>query len=240
MRILFIILVVVALSYALEDAGVFPDERETRPRGRKERRRNAQRRQPPERQAVKAWAESLTEEDYDYEHWKVAFRSNSPSDFFHAYARKLSDVFKRGKAKLNFALVGACDGNGDKTIKKLYIPNDHWRGVFVEPMSVNVRDLIKFLAEKNIAHRSLVLRGAATLECKEPTIKVERPLYEEKNASLPVSMPTTTPAYFLLQSTSDNKNGVHYSTGCVARLALSCHSTGITRVRSGSLKKCAA
>jgi hypothetical protein len=49
--------------------------------------------------------------------------------------------------------IGACDGNGDKTIKKLYIPNEHWRGVFVEPMSINVRDLIKYMADHNIAHR---------------------------------------------------------------------------------------
>lgn len=54
-------------------------------------------------------------------------------------------------------------------------------------MSINVRDLIKFMADHNAAHRSLIIRAAATSECVEPTIKVERPLYEEKNASLPVS-----------------------------------------------------
>eukprot|EP01039_Chlorochromonas_danica_P007692 gene7692-8499_t len=143
------------------------------------------RKQSPERLALKAWAESLREEDYSFDYWKTAFHSSSASDFFHGYAKKISEVFREAGAKVNFALVGACDGNGDKTIKKLYIPNSHWRGVFVEPMSINVRDLIKFLAEKNIGHRSLVLRGAATLECAEPTIKVERPLYEEKNASIP-------------------------------------------------------
>lgn len=127
--------------------------------------------------------------------------------------------------------AGACDGNGDKTIKKLYIPNSHWRGVFVEPMSINVRDLIKFLAEKNIGHRSLVLRGAATLECAEPTIKVERPLYEEKNASIPVGL--------VMLVSGDGLSLTHFpawqwnSIGCDDRSDLCCLPIATTREESG-------
>jgi hypothetical protein len=69
---------------------------------------------------------------------------------------------------------GACDGTGDNTIKHIYLPNDHWRGVFVEPMSLNVRDLVQFMADKNVSHRSIVIKAAATLKCAEPTIKIER------------------------------------------------------------------
>jgi hypothetical protein len=54
-------------------------------------------------------------------------------------------------------------------------------------VSINVNDLIQFMAKKNAAHRSLIIRAAATFECSNTTIKMERPLYEEKNKSIPVS-----------------------------------------------------
>ena len=53
-----------------------------------------------------------------------------------------------------------------------FLKLDHWRGVFVEPMSINVRDLIAFLESNGAANRSLVIRAAATDVCAEPTIKV--------------------------------------------------------------------
>jgi hypothetical protein len=156
--------------------------------------------------AIRRWAESLKPEDYDYENWKNTFNTKLASDFFNGYARRISDIWKEVGAKVNFALVGkspippfgvlllvstipgACDGLGDKTIKNLYLPNDHWRGVFVEPVSINVKDLIQFMANKNVAHRSLIIRAAATFECSNATIKMERPLYEEKNKSIPVKL----------------------------------------------------
>ncbi len=146
------------------------------------------RREPPERISVRAWAEGLSDEDYSEEHWRDVFHSNSASDFFNNYAKKISALFKENSAKVNFALIGACDGLGDSTIKKLYLPNSHWRGVFVEPMSINVRDLIKFMADHDAGQRSVIIRAAATSKCVNETILVERPLYEEKNASLPVSI----------------------------------------------------
>ncbi|MGG2382891.1 hypothetical protein, partial [Salmonella enterica] len=50
---------------------------------------------------------------------------------------------------------------------------------------INVRDIITFMAKHNAAHRSLIIRAAATNDCENPIIKMERPLYEEKNASIP-------------------------------------------------------
>jgi hypothetical protein len=81
--------------------------------------------------------------------------------------------------------TGACDGTHDKTISKYFIPNDHWRAVFVEPVSFNVVDLARFLGSKGVADRSYVLKAAATSACGSPTIKIERPLYEEKNGTIP-------------------------------------------------------
>lgn len=55
----------------------------------------------------------------------------------------------------------------------------------MEPMSLNLRDLVSFMANHNVSHRSVVIRAAATSHCKEPTIKIERPLYEEKDPNVP-------------------------------------------------------
>lgn len=138
--------------------------------------------------AIDKWASLLDpEKDYNATNWRYLFRSRSASDFFDQYLRKLSKVFKESNAIVNFALVGACDGISDPTIKYRYLKLDHWRGVFVEPMTINVRDLTKFLADNGAANRSLVIQAAATDVCAEPTIKVERPLYEEKanSSSIP-------------------------------------------------------
>lgn len=62
-----------------------------------------------------------------------------PQNFFDFYVQKLSDLFLEKDAIVNFALVGACDGTNDNTIRDRYIPNYHWHGVFVEPFSINFR-----------------------------------------------------------------------------------------------------
>lgn len=154
-------------------------------KGDKKNKRRKDKKSSPERQALTHWSEYLTENDYNYTNWRNMFHTNTASDFFNGYARKISNVFKKYEAKVNFAMVGACDGTGDNTIKYLYLPNRHWRGVFVEPISINVRDLIKFMADNDVAHRSLVIRAAATSECANSTITLERPLYEEKNKTIP-------------------------------------------------------
>jgi hypothetical protein len=106
--------------------------------------------------------------------------------YFDQYAQRFSKLFKTiPGALVNFAMIGACDGTNDPTIRDRYLPNSHWRGVFVEPMSVNYNDLVLHLKENGALERSLPLRGAATSVCSSPTIMVERPLYEEKNKSLP-------------------------------------------------------
>lgn len=79
-------------------------------------------------------------------------------------------------------MVGACDGVTDPVIKFQFLKQPHWRGVFVEPMSINVIDLEKFIYDNNGSNRSVIIRAAATDVCQSPTIDVERPLYEEKAA----------------------------------------------------------
>lgn len=139
-----------------------------------------------QKQALEQWAASMVpEKDYNASQWQMTFHSRSPSDFFDKYCQRMSKLFQGLGANVNFVMIGACDGTNDPTIRNRFIPSDHWRGVFVEPMSVNYNDLVKYLNAQRVGHRSYVIRGAATSVCHSPTIMVERPLYEEKNASLP-------------------------------------------------------
>ena len=137
-----------------------------------------------QRLAVKTWTKQLTEQDYNATHWAITMR-HQPQNFFDHYVQVLSDIFKEKRAKINFVLVGACDGTHDNTIRDRYLPNDHWRGVFVEPFEINYNDLVKFMEEHGVADRTYVLHGAATRQCNESMIKMKRPTFEEKNKSLP-------------------------------------------------------
>jgi hypothetical protein len=137
-----------------------------------------------QRSAVKAWADSLHDEDYDADHWEKTHRWQ-PANFFEHYASRLSDIFKDHGAKVNFALVGACDGTNDRTIRDRYLPNEHWRGVFVEPFDMNYKDLSNFMESHKVSHRTHLIHAAATRKCNTTTIKMKRPTFEEKNASLP-------------------------------------------------------
>lgn len=140
----------------------------------------------PQKVSMEQWAQSLSpSKDYVPEEWRHRFHSKSESTFFNEYSIQLSKIFKQNNAKVNFVMVGACDGTADKTIREIFLKHAHWRGVFVEPVEMNVRDLVKYLADHDVSQRSMVIRAAATLECAGPTISFERPLYEEKNASTP-------------------------------------------------------
>lgn len=90
------------------------------------------RRTNPSFKALEAWADYLNPEvDYNTTLWKIAHRSSTWSVHFNEYAKKLSKVFETARAKVNFAMIGACDGTSDNTIRELFLTNDHWRGVFV-------------------------------------------------------------------------------------------------------------
>ena len=131
--------------------------------------------------ALEEWTASLVPElDYNASNWRYRFRSRSTTDYFNFYVRRLSDIYKKNNAEVNFAMVGACDGISDPVIKFQFLKQPHWKGVFVEPMSINVRDLHLYLSNNNASSRSLIIRAAATDVCRSPTIDVERPLYEEK------------------------------------------------------------
>lgn len=142
------------------------------------------------RAALQEWAASLVPEiDYNVTQWAMKFRSRAPQDYFEAYNKKLSDIFLKHRAWVNFVLIGACDGTNDRTIRDRYLKTSHWRACFVEPMSNNVEDLRNFLVEKKVDNRGFVIRAAATSVCKDPTIVVERPLYEEKQKATNKTIP---------------------------------------------------
>jgi hypothetical protein len=137
-----------------------------------------------QRAAVKAWAESLTDKDYDPSDWAKTHKWQ-PANFFEFYASKLSEIFAETGAKVNFALVGACDGTNDRTIRDKFLKFEHWRGVFVEPFSINFNDLSSYMEKNGVSHRAHLIHAAATSKCTSPTIKMKRPTFEEQNSSLP-------------------------------------------------------
>ena len=133
-----------------------------------------------QRVAIQAWGKQLTERDTDPSSWK-----KQPQYMFDHYIHVLSDIFRDHQAKVNFILVGACDGTHDITISKGYLPNTHWRGAFVEPFEINFNDLHQFMKDNNVLDRTHLIHAAATSKCNSTTIKMKRPTFEEKNKSLP-------------------------------------------------------
>lgn len=134
--------------------------------------------------AIRAWAKTLTNQDYDASYWSDTFHQQ-PSNFFEHYVEKFSNVFNQVGAMVNFVMIGACDGTHDRTISDRFVPNAHWRGVFVEPFEINHNDLVQFMTSKGVLNRATILRAAATFRCNDTTIKMKRPTFEEKNKSLP-------------------------------------------------------
>ncbi|MBX9697547.1 MAG: FkbM family methyltransferase, partial [Alphaproteobacteria bacterium] len=133
-----------------------------------------------QRKAIHKWGKQLTEDDLNPSAWK-----KQPQYMFDHYIHVLSDIFKELNAKVNFILVGACDGTHDITISQGYLPNQHWRGVFVEPFEINYNDLTNFMKTAGVLDRTHLIHAAATNVCNSTTIKMKRPTFEEKNKSLP-------------------------------------------------------
>jgi hypothetical protein len=125
--------------------------------------------------AIAAWTAYLSpEQDYNATIWTISF-DNRPQDAFDSYVKHLSDVFLKEGATVNFALIGACDGTNDKTIRERYLPNNHWNALFVEPITLNYNDLNQYLIKNKVKNRSHTIQAAVTNECASPTILVKTP-----------------------------------------------------------------
>ena len=136
-----------------------------------------------QREAMLQWSKALTENDYDNTYWpKITGEKSGPPQYFDLYIQKLSQIFEKNNANVNFIMIGACDGTNDLTIKR-FLKFSHWHGMFIEPVSINFASLQEFLKTNNVVDRTFALRAAATDICANPTIKIERPLYEEKGKS---------------------------------------------------------
>ena len=125
--------------------------------------------------AINSWASYLDPvRDYNATTWITKSRSQ-PQYVFDYYVTLLSDIFLKEGATVNFALVGACDGTNDNTIRERYLPNAHWRALFVEPITLNFKDLNQYLIDNKVADRSHTIQAAVTNECTSPTIIVKTP-----------------------------------------------------------------
>lgn len=125
--------------------------------------------------AIAAWADYLNpERDYNATTW-ITKKRNQPQYVFDYYVTLLSDIFEKEGAMVNFALVGACDGTNDYTIRERFLPNEHWQALFVEPISLNFEDLNQYLLDNKVSGRSHTIKAAVTNECKSATIIVKTP-----------------------------------------------------------------
>lgn len=77
---------------------------------------------------------------------------------------ELSFELQQTSQILNIMVIGACDGTHDRLIYDLINPdNAHWRGILVEPLAHNFRDLTVNL--RNVSHRIKTLQCAVTDQC---------------------------------------------------------------------------
>lgn len=58
--------------------------------------------------ALGVWGSTLSPDDYNASLWQQWW--SQPQNFFEHYAHKLSGIYAGEGAKVNFVLVGACDG----------------------------------------------------------------------------------------------------------------------------------
>ena len=140
-----------------------------------------------QKKAIKQWSNELTDTDLNINGLENITHPFAPQRYFNLYSKKLSDTFLANNAMLNFLLVGACDGTSDLTIKKLYWPNQHWQGVFVEPISMNFNDLIKNFHKEgiNTHSRSILIQAAVTQECPTANISLRVPNFEHLTPNAP-------------------------------------------------------
>ena len=136
------------------------------------------------RKAILAWANTLSENDYNATFWRVTMRTQ-PQNFFVHYGELLSHVFADNNAMVNFVLVGACDGTNDQTIRDAYIPNKHWRGMFVEPVPKNYLELTKFLESNMVTDRSFTLNTAVTDICETANVTFKVSAVEDNDPDAP-------------------------------------------------------
>lgn len=128
---------------------------------------------------LKTWASVLQPHDFNSTNWKMMFRTKMPQEYFASYSLRLSNLFQTLQVPLNFVLIGACDGTNDKTIRDLFIPNHHWNGMFVEPVSRNYKDLVKFMIDNNVTERSTTFQAAVTDVCSSPNVTFKASVRED-------------------------------------------------------------
>ena len=134
--------------------------------------------------AVSAWINQINPLDCNATNWSQMYAVKRPQDVFDHYAKILSETFKKHSAVVNFVLCGACDGTHDRTISDLYLPNRHWRGLFIEPIAINFQDLQTFLVHHNVSDRSYALHAAVMNQCNSPTVVLRTVNTESRNVNL--------------------------------------------------------
>ena len=125
--------------------------------------------------ALQSWLHSFnsTKTDIIKQSKEITYQTT-----FYNYCQQLSDIYQYNHAYINFMSIGACDGTHDMILEKVYLTNDHWNGMLIEPSSHNYDDLVRLIQTKRITHRTLTLHAAVTDVCNENTIQFKVSKYD--------------------------------------------------------------
>lgn len=131
-----------------------------------------------------------TESEASLRVWKLRIRKLfnstvfSNTKKFDSFTRRLNNqVVLRQKQRLSFLIIGACDGTHDELMTYHYM-QDGWDGCFIEPLSINVKDMIMQVKSiPGVSDRTLLIQGAVVKDCPSERIGVMRPSFEELNKS---------------------------------------------------------
>ena len=128
--------------------------------------------------ALQSWFNSFNNSKTDIIKQLKQTKEITYQKIFYNYCQQLSDIYQYNNAYVNFMSIGACDGTHDMIFEKIYLNNDHWNGMLIEPSSRNYDDLLRLMQTKRITHRTLTLHAAVTDVCNEHTIQFKVSKYD--------------------------------------------------------------
>lgn len=98
-----------------------------------------------------------------------------PTLLFDEYIEKMSKIFQKHNASLNYVNIGACDGENDRT-QLMFWADANINGLFIEPLEANVNDFqVKINSHAGASIRTDLIRAAVNETCPAKLLEFERP-----------------------------------------------------------------
>jgi hypothetical protein len=137
------------------------------------------------------WFRQLNEtSDFNSSNWVNEYNMKVDSinveRIFMSFAGRLSKLYysiKEDCNHINYLQIGACDGieGSDPFLEYTYRSQGNIRGLFLEPLKFNTRDLRINMNKYNVSHKSLIIEAAVNDTCENSTIKLGRPKEDPDN-----------------------------------------------------------